>query len=57
MDKELVVESVLTAKEAPGLKTINHKAVAGISEAELIERHTIGEHDEDREDKEDRDET
>lgn len=47
MKEGLVVKSVLTAKEAPGLKTIQHKAIAGISETELIERHTIGEYDED----------
>ena len=46
-NKELVVKSVLTAKKAPGLKTIQHKAIAGISEAELIERHTIGEYTKD----------
>lgn len=45
MNKKLVVKSILTAKEAPGLKKIQQKAVAGISDAELIERHTIGEYD------------
>jgi len=43
--KEIVVKSIVNAKEAPGLKTIKHKAVAGISDAELIKRHTIGEYD------------
>lgn len=52
-NKELIVKSFLTAKEAPGLKTIQHKAVAGISETELIKRHTIGEYDKHEDEQED----
>lgn len=54
--KELVVKSVITAKEAPGLKKIQQKAIAGISEAELIKRHIIGEYDKDDDDKAEGDE-
>ena len=46
MKNEIVVKSIISAKEAEDLK-IKHKAVAGISEAELIKRHTIGEYDKD----------
>ena len=49
MKNAITVKSILTAKKAPGLKTIQHKAIAGISDAELIERHTIGEYTKDKE--------
>jgi len=41
--KEIVVQSSMSAKQAANFKVITHKAVAGLSEAELIERNTIGE--------------
>jgi hypothetical protein len=50
MKDEIIVKSIVSAREAPGLKTIQHKAVAGISEAELIKRHTIGEYDKQEDD-------
>ena len=52
MNKKLVVKSILTAKQAPGLEKIQQKAVAGISDAELIERHTIGEYNKEDEQEE-----
>ena len=52
MDK-ITIKSSVTAKESPMLRSVKHKAVAGLSEAELIERHTIGELDTNREDEED----
>ena len=38
------IKSDLKVKASPDCKPIKHKAVAGLSEAELIERHTIGEY-------------
>lgn len=53
MSNEIIVKSSIVAKKAPGLKNIQQKAVAGLSEAELIERHTIGQlEEEDKKDEE-----
>ena len=43
MSEKITIKSSITAKESPMLRTVQHKAVAGMSEAEIIERHTIGE--------------
>lgn len=49
MSKEIVVKSSMTVKQSPGLKAIQYKAIAGVSEAELIERYTIGKFNEEDE--------
>lgn len=50
---EIEVKSDITVKAGPDCKPIIHKAVAGISNAELIERYTIGEFEEEEEEEED----
>jgi len=47
MKKEIIVKSSIDAKQSKDFQKITHKAVAGLSEAELIERNTIGKHEED----------
>ena len=42
---KIEIESTLQVKASPDCKPIKHKAIAGLSEAELIERHTIGDYD------------
>ncbi len=54
MKKEIVVQSSVTVKQSKDFKKITHKAVAGLSEAELIERNTIGKLEEDDGDAEDK---
>lgn len=56
MSDKIKIKSSVTAKESPELRSVTHKAVAGISEAELIERHTIGEFDTNKEDEKENDE-
>jgi hypothetical protein len=55
MDK-IEIKSSVTAKESPTLRAVKHKAVAGLSEADLIERHTIGELDTDEKNEKEQDE-
>ena len=43
--RQIEIKSDLQVKASPDCKPIKHKAVAGLSEAELIERHTIGNYD------------
>jgi hypothetical protein len=47
------ITSNIETKASPDCKPIKFKATAGVSNAELIERYTIGEHREDAEEKED----
>jgi len=42
MNKKIVLKSSISVKKSPGLKKIQHSAKAGLSEAEAIERNTIG---------------
>jgi len=56
MNKKIILKSSISVKKSPGLKNIKYKAEAGLSEAEAIERNTIGKlgkNDEDDEDNED----
>jgi hypothetical protein len=46
MKNYIEVKSDLKVNASPGCKPIKHKAIAGLSEAQLLERHTIGEYDE-----------
>lgn len=48
----IIVESDVSVKKSPKLKKIAHKANAGLTEAEAIERHTIGEYDRKRDEEE-----
>jgi len=43
--KKINIKSSMTVKASPDCKPIKHKATAGLSQAELIERYTIGEYD------------
>ena len=43
MSEKIVINSSIEAKESPMLRSVKPKAVAGLSEAEIIERNTIGE--------------
>lgn len=47
MSDKIVIKSSITVKKSSDVKEIKHKATAGLSEAEAIERHTIGEYEED----------
>ncbi len=49
MDKQIEIRSSVTIKPSPDCKPIKHRAIAGFSEAELIERHTIGEYNDEEE--------
>lgn len=51
-DFELEMKAQVRAKQAPDFKEVNLKAVAGLSEQDLIKRHTIGQV-EDQEDADD----
>jgi len=51
MDK-IEVKSDVVVKASPDCKPIIQKAVAGVSNAELIERYTIGEYREEEEEEE-----
>jgi len=52
-EKKIVVKSSVTVKKSPDLRKVQRKAVAGLSEAELIERNTIGEYEEGQEGQDD----
>lgn len=41
-EKKLVVRSDVTARKSSDMRQVSRKAVAGLSEAELIERNSIG---------------
>lgn len=40
--KTIDVRSSVVIKQSPNLREVNYKAKAGLSEEEAIERHTIG---------------
>lgn len=40
--KTIDVQSSVVIKQSPNLRQVQHKAKAGLSEEEAIERHTIG---------------
>ncbi len=40
-EKKLVVKSTVTARKSSDMRQVARKAVAGLSEAELIERNSI----------------
>jgi len=40
--KEINIEASVVVKKSPDFKQIGHKATAGLSEAEAIERFTVG---------------
>jgi hypothetical protein len=48
MDK-IDIKSSIKVTASPDCKPIKFKATAGVSNAELIERYTVGEYQEDRE--------
>ncbi len=41
-DKTIDVPTTLVVKKSPDCKVVAHKAKAGLSEAQAIERHTVG---------------
>lgn len=42
-DKDIVeVRTEIVTKKSPGFREVAHKANAGISEAEALDKHTIG---------------
>lgn len=41
-NKAIDVKSSIVIKKSPSFKQVAHKATAGLSEEEAIERHTIG---------------
>jgi hypothetical protein len=45
--KKIEVESSVISKKSPDFKKIEKKAVAGLSNVDLINKHTIGEYDKD----------
>lgn len=53
--KKLVVKSDVTVKKSSDMRQVARKAVAGLSEAELIERNSIGTYREEDTDDKDRD--
>jgi len=40
--KAIDIESSVVVKKSPDFKQVGHKATAGLSEAEAIERFTVG---------------
>lgn len=42
MSEKITVKAQMTIKESPELSRVQHKAVAGLTDEELIERNTIG---------------
>lgn len=40
--KTINVQADMVVKKSPEFKKITHKAIAGMSEAEAIDKHTIG---------------
>ena len=51
MPKKITVESAVTIKKSSDVRKVKRKAVAGLSEAELIERNSIGTYKKEDEDK------
>ena len=47
--KEIIIRSNIVAKKSSDIRQVTRKAVAGLSEAELIERHSIGIYEEEEE--------
>ena len=43
MSERILVKTHVLVKELPDCEKIQHKAVAGLTDEELIERNTIGE--------------
>lgn len=41
-DEKIELEVEIVTRKSPNFKNIEHKATAGLSEAEAIERNTIG---------------
>jgi len=51
--KTINIEASVVVKKSQDFKQVSHKATAGISEAEAIERHTVGDlEDDEREEEE-----
>lgn len=42
-EERIILKAQMTVKASAEVKNIQERAVAGLSEEELIERHTIGE--------------
>lgn len=49
--KVIDIDTSVIIKKSPDCREIAHKAIAGLSEAEAIERHTIGSYTNDEDDK------
>lgn len=45
-EERITLKANMTVKESAGIKNLQQRAVAGLTEEELIERHTIGKLDE-----------
>jgi len=54
-NKKIVVQSAVAVKKSSNLRKVKRKAVAGLSEAELIERNSIGEFKQQKEEEEGKD--
>jgi len=55
--KTINVQSSVVIKKSQDFKQVTHKATAGLSEADAIERFTIGNIEDDEKEKEDNPET
>lgn len=55
--KMIDVDTSIVIKKSPDCREIAHKAHAGLSEAEAIERHTIGSYIDDEDDKDEDEDT
>ena len=53
--KTINIESTVVVKKSQGFKKITHKANAGLSEAEAIERFTIGNVEDDGQEEKEKD--
>lgn len=42
-EEKITLKAQMAVKESAEFKNLQHRAVAGLTEEELIERHTIGE--------------
>lgn len=42
--KTILVDAKLSVKKSPDLRKVQYKASAGLSDAEVIERYTLGEY-------------
>lgn len=47
IEKKIIIKSDITIKQSLDIRQVTRKAVAGLSEAELIERNSIGTYKED----------